>query len=219
MEKSYIRLCEEFLLQEGFTAEEITQIEQFTNEGITKSLYTDTKDFDHDIKHIERVLTYVEWILNAKKNRGEILQDENLLRIASLYHDIGKTLGASDENHGLVGSIEAQKLLTSELNFRDRAIVSLLIKTHASHDDQVDFENFIFTEEEKKNIQLLSDILKDADALDRNRLNYPAPIGGCDEKKLRTKEAKEILEKTNLFLKQYNLSIIKEKNYWAKNIE
>ena len=217
MEKSYIGLMNENYLKEiGFTKEDITRITTYIQTGIEKHLYTDTKDFNHDIKHIERVLAYVEWILKEKKNHGETLEQENLLRVVALYHDIGKTIGAEEKSHGIIGAKKAKEKLEPELSPKELEIVSLLIETHASHEDTIEFKNDFFTAEEKRNIQALSDILKDADALDRNRINYPAPLGGCDETKLRTKEAREVLSKSNTFLKEYNKAIIQEKERTKK---
>lgn len=208
METSYIEVMnKDYLSNLGFQQEELHFISELVKKGIQEKLYTNTKDFKHDLKHIERVLTYVQWILNEKKKNGEVVENSELLFYATLYHDIGKTIGATNEEHGKVGSQEVYKYLEKTLDEKSIKIVSSLIKTHASEDDRVELSTD-FSEEEKKKIQELSDILKDADALDRNRLNYPAPMGVCNENKLRTKEARKILKFSDQFLEEYNKAII-----------
>ena len=218
METSYIEVMnKDYLLNLGFQPEQLNFISELVKKGIQEKLYTNTKDFKHDLKHIERVLTYVQWILNEKKKNGEVIENQELLFYATLYHDIGKTIGASNKEHGKVGSQEVYKYLEDALDEKSIKIVSSLIKTHASEDDRVEFSED-FSEEEKKRIQELSDILKDADALDRNRLNYPAPMGVCDVNKLRTQEARKILKFSDQFLEEYNKAIIftKEKESGTK---
>lgn len=218
METSYIEVMnKDYLLNLGFQPEQLNFISELVKKGIQEKLYTNTKDFKHDLKHIERVLTYVQWILNEKKKNGKVIENQELLFYATLYHDIGKTIGASNKEHGKVGSQEVYKYLEDALDEKSIKIVSSLIKTHASEDDRVEFSED-FSEEEKKRIQELSDILKDADALDRNRLNYPAPMGVCDVNKLRTQEARKILKFSDQFLEEYNKAIIfiKEKESGTK---
>ena len=201
----------------GFLPEQLNFISELVKKGIQEKLYINTKDFKHDLKHIERVLIYVQWILNEKKKNGEVIENLELLFNATLYHDIGKTIGATNEEHGKIGSQEVYKYLENTLDEKSMKIVSSLIKTHASENEIVELSGE-FSEEEKRKIQELSDILKDADALDRNRLNYPVHMGVCDENKLRTKEARKILKFSDQFLEEYNKAIIftKEKESGTK---
>ena len=68
METSYIEVMnKDYLSNLGFQQEELHFISELVKKGIQEKLYTNTKDFKHDLKHIERVLTYVQWILNEKK--------------------------------------------------------------------------------------------------------------------------------------------------------
>lgn len=172
-------------------------------------IFTHTLDFKHDIKHIERVTIYVKWIINEKEKKGEKVENQDILKTAALYHDIGKSIDASNATHGIIGSKEFRKnkqgILTDD--YIDK--ICALIETHAVEDDKIHLSNI--SPDELENLQLLSNILKDADALDRNRLNYPAPIGTCDVNKLRTEEAKQILKTSDTLLKEYMDAYIKEK--------
>ena len=60
METSYIEVMnKDYLLNLGFQPEQLNFISELVKKGIQEKLYTNTKDFKHDLKHIERVLTYV----------------------------------------------------------------------------------------------------------------------------------------------------------------
>ena len=212
MEKCYLsKMDHNYLIKIGLQENQISLIESLIQKGIKEGLYTQTKDFYHDLKHIERVITYAQIIINEKAKKGEVIDNQNLLLLAALYHDIGKSLGSSNKEHGIVGAKEVKKYLENELSPKEIDMIQRLIITHAQESDKVEFDNIEYTEEEKKNLQILSNILKDADALDRNRLNQPAPFGTCDVNKLRTEEAKRLLPKTDEFLFQYMTTIIKEK--------
>lgn len=206
-EESYLQyFSKEMLEKYGLTLEDKETIVNFVNQGIAGRLYTDTDDFQHDLKHIEKVLTYIKMLTN-KINNPQIRQD--LLLTAALYHDIGKSMGASNKTHGAVGAQKFAKLSQGKMPTKDIEIIRMLIEQHAKEDDKVDFTNKNYSLEEQQVIQLMANILKDADALDRNRLNYPAPFGNCDVNKLRTVAAKEILSLTNSFYHDYYETIIK----------
>ncbi len=209
LEQSYLKVFDEEKLKKyHLTKDDQQKIVDLVNEGIEKHLYTDTKDFQHDLKHIEKVLSYIQMMLNEMLNR-EV--DEKTLLLAGLYHDIGKTIGASGKDHGKVGAEEFIKMFENKIDAKEALKISLLIRQHASEEDKIDFTSTPFSLEEQKEIQKMSDILKDADALDRNRLNYPAPLGSCDINKLRTDEGKRIYSLTNDFYMDYNLAIIYER--------
>lgn len=210
MEKSYIKSMDYMYLESiGINKEQLNEISSMIQIAINENLYTNTLDFKHDLKHIERVMIYVQWIINEKEKNGEIVENQNLLKLAVLYHDIGKSINASNELHGVIGSQEFRKKKQGILDKKYIDKICVLIETHASENDAVYMDGI--SDKELENLQILSDILKDADALDRNRLNYPAPIGTCDEKKLRTTESKKILKDSDTLLKEYMDSYIREK--------
>lgn len=204
MEKSYIKkMNQDYLFSLGFTTNQINLIENLINHAIKEKLYTKTKVLYHDLTHIERVLIYVMWILNEKLKNGIKLNNKEILFCASLYHDSGKTIGASEEKHGLVGAKVAYEKLKDKIDDKDLNSIELLIETHAVVDNKVYFRSYEYSVSEKENIQMLSDILKDADALDRNRLKlYPYDM--CKIEYLRNNEAKEIYYYTDELYDQYS---------------
>ena len=205
MEKSYIeKMNQDYLCQLVFTQKQIKNIESLVNRGIEEKLYTYCKVPFHNMKHIEKVLMYAQWILNEKKN--EIIKNQDILFLACLYHDYGRSLGASNKMHGIIGAKETAKKLEGTLSEKDIITIEFLIETHASRNDKVDFKNIVLNEKEKAEIQKLSDILKDADALDRDRF-YPMPFVTCNSNYLRTEEAKNIHTVSHHFQREYKKAI------------
>ncbi len=204
-ENCYISMFNnEDLNKYGLSSSDKKTIETLIEKAKVEKLYTETTDFKHNLKHIEKVLSYTLMIVN-KMNESKI--DKNILLTAGLYHDIGKSIGASNIEHGEIGAKEFQQRMESSLDSKTIDIICKLIRQHASEKDEIEFDDN-YTFEERESIQLMSNILKDADALDRNRLNFPAPIGTCDEKKLRTAEAKNVLKLSDEFYNDYCRTII-----------
>ncbi len=203
MEKSYIKNMNiHYLTSIGFSVNQIQSINILVHKGIEEKLYKKKHIPYHNLKHIERVLCYCMWILNQKKNNGEILENQDILFYSALYHDCGRSLLVSNKMHGIVGAQIAKEKLKGTFDAKKVTGICLLIETHASRVDEVDFKNFTLSKEEKENIQLLSNILKDADALDRNRIKL-FKFAQCNPNFLRTKEAKEIYLQSDTFYLKY----------------
>lgn len=203
MEKSYIKNMDvHYLSSIDFSNAQINLVYQLVNRGIEEELYVNNHVPYHNLNHIERVICYSLWILNQKKNKEEILNNQEILLYSALYHDCGRRLTVSNKNHGIVGAKIAKSKLKNIFDNKSLTSICLLIETHASKNDIVDFKNFSYSKEEKENIQLLSNILKDADALDRNRIHL-FKFAQCNPKYLRTNEAKDIYLKSNDFYDKY----------------
>lgn len=203
MEKSYIKNMDiHYVSSIGFSEEQIQFIFKLVNRGIQEKLYVNSHVPYHNLKHIERVLCYCMWILNQKKNNGEILENQDILFYSALYHDCGRSLLVSNKMHGIVGAQIAKEKLKDTFDSKKVIGICLLIETHASRVDEVDFKNITFSKEEKENIQILSNILKDADALDRNRIKL-FKFAQCNPNFLKTKEAKEIYLQSDTFYLKY----------------
>lgn len=203
MEKSYIKNMDiHYLTNIGFSSNQIDLIYRLVNRGIEEKLYKNNHVPYHNLKHIEKVLCYCIWIINEKSSKGEILENQDILLYAALYHDCGRKLTVSNKRHGVVGAQIAKEKLKNTLDSKILNSICLLIETHASKNDRVDFKNFKYSKKEKENIQMLSNILKDADALDRNRIQL-FKFAQCNPKYLRTEEAKDIYPISDLFYSKY----------------
>lgn len=199
MRKSNIKNIDiNYLTEIGFTEEQINIVFDLINRGIKEKLYTKNFVPYHNIEHIIRVICYSIWILNKQANNGKILKNKELLLYSALYHDCGRSLKVSNKMHGIISARIAKEKLKKDYNDKELNIIEILIETHAKPNDKVDFKNYNFSENERKNIQELSNILKDADALDRNRIKL-FKFAQCDPKYLRTDEAKEIYNMSSSF--------------------
>ena len=203
VEKSNIKNMDtNYLIEIGFKKNQINLIYNLVNKVIEKQIYSKIHYPYHNIAHIERVLCYCIWILNKKNDKGEILKNTDILLYAGLYHDCGRSLIISNKKHGVVGAKIAKEKLKEDLDEQRLNAIELLIETHAKPNDIVDFKNYKFTKRDKENIQILSNILKDADALDRNRIKV-FKFAQCNPNYLRTNATKEIYHISNIFLKKY----------------
>lgn len=215
MEKSYVKYMDfDYLTNIGFSKNQIDMVNKLTDKAINQRLYSNTKIPYHNIKHIERVIMYSIWILNEKEKKGELLENRDVLLLAALYHDCGRN-SVFNKMHGIIGAKIARDKLRNTMNYKIINSICLLIETHAVSSDRVNFNNYNYTLKEKKNIQTLSDILKDADALDRNRIKL-FPFLKCNVNKLRTLEAKDIYNNSDLFYFKYKDAVKKSKklNEW-----
>lgn len=208
-EKSYIKYIDyKYLNSIGFSKTQIDKVEKLINRAIKEKLYSKIKVPYHNLKHIERVVIYAIWILNEKEKNKEQIEDYEILLLAALYHDCARG-SSSNKMHGIIGAKIAKDKLKKALDNKTVNSICLLIETHASNKDIVNFKNYNYTENEKKNIQILSNILKDADALDRNRIKL-FPFAWCNVNKLRTSEAKVIYNSSNQFYHKYKDAIKKQ---------
>ena len=203
MEKSNIKNMDiNYLIGINFEKNQINLIYDLVSRGIKEKLYTNNHVLYHNIGHIERVLCYCIWILNKKVSKGENLKNTDILLYSALYHDCGRKLTVSNKMHGIISAQIARKKLRNDFNDKDLNAIKLLIETHAIRSDIINFNGYGFHDSEKENLQILSNILKDADALDRNRIKI-FKFAQCNPNYLRTIEAKEIYHISNLFFKEY----------------
>lgn len=120
---------------------------------------------DHDENHMLRVLLFSIILIELynKKGisgiKGKIKED---LLIAAMFHDIGRTNDDEDERHGLQSYEKWKEFLKEENDF-----VRKLMESHSLKEEK---EDWFETEEEKTAYR----ILKDADALDRQRFGIRA---------------------------------------------
>lgn len=133
----------------------------------------------HGVRHIKRVLYLAEKI-SAHYDLTE--KEEKILALAVCYHDIGRWHNEVDPEHGKLSAIKMTELglLDGEkLDSVEKELVSRLMVCHCLGDD-----SFKGAERE----ELLFQIVKDADGLDRVR------IFDLDPRYLRLPESREMTD-------------------------
>lgn len=125
----------------------------------TLDLAFDSKD--HTVDHMLRVLFLCIILADHYKLKKAL---RPTLYNAAMFHDIGRYTDFEDTKHGA----ESYKLLSEANNsFKNNKLLENLITYHCINDDQA----FAFKDDNEK---LMYQILKDADALDRQRLGLRA---------------------------------------------
>ena len=131
------------------------------NEFLRTMKFIDFKSScDHDENHMLRVLLFsiiLTELHNEKGIKGIKGKIKEGLLTAAMFHDIGRTHDDEDERHGLQ-SYEKWKKFSKKEN----DLVRKLMESHSLKEEK---EDWFETEEEKAAYR----ILKDADALDRQR--------------------------------------------------
>lgn len=118
----------------------------------------------HGRRHIYRVLLNA-LILSHLYNLSE--KDTNIIATACAWHDSARTHDGEDDFHGFYGAEKYKKKAT-----KFNPDVYFLIKNHSIDDEEAlkELNEFYKKPKEKERMQLLFNIIKDADGLDRVRL-------------------------------------------------
>ena len=136
---------------------------------------------EHNVDHVERVMLYSMY-MGQKLNLSPT--EMNILIEAAKYHDSGRVDLKTDTQHAVLSADKAMLDLYGKYSYEDLNSICAAIEYHESADQQQIlnkiFEKYRITPEKQGSIYLISNILKDADALDRTR--FP---GNLDEKRLR----------------------------------
>lgn len=139
----------------------------------------------HALSHTKRVLL-LSLIISYLEKYSE--EDTDVLCLASIYHDIGRTNDGYDPDHGLASynKLVSKNLLVST-HYRDQEILKFLVQNHAIPDQsaykKLNRYNLIDVDRTLR----LYDAFKDADGLDRVR------ISDLNPEYLRTASARRLL--------------------------
>lgn len=192
-----------------FDISDITKyIEEIKKDALYKSNF-------HGLYHSQKVCFFA-YLIGKKQNLSD--EDMQILMDAARYHDIGRDSDYETDLHGLISAKSIDKVV-SYSNPNDLYYLKAIIEAHV-HEDNGDlkvFNNWVYEKENAElqtkvaaeplnfdRFKILSNILKDADALDRLRFrNCSATL---NEKFLRTEYSKTLvpLSKTlnDYYLKQ-----------------
>lgn len=158
------------------------------------------KSFLHGQGHIERVI-----MLGALIAMGEnfSLRDTRLALFTCSYHDIGRSNDRRDDFHGTASAeLIVSRALTDiipDLTPAEAAILQAAIATHSMHDSELgnNQRKYGVPEEEAERCRRICWCLKDADNMDRVRLN------DLDPKYLRHETSKGMVDTCWYLLNNY----------------
>lgn len=176
----------------------LEEIHQDIEDIIEKNLYPN-EGKNHNIGHIERVILFTRLIGELEFVNEEGVLDEHLFKMAvecAKYHDCGRENDRVDRKHGLKSAEKMLNVIDGSHSEMDKKMMAVAIEYHEEVDDEYKFDKIcknyeLYDEKLKEQTKKLANCLKDADALDRTRFqNQEAKL---DEKKLRTKTAKELV--------------------------
>lgn len=185
------------------------ELEKVKNNPIYQSVMQNVKeeffidDRVHGLSHNERVVIYA-CIIGLKEGLSE--EDLRLVLEASLYHDIGRGYDEKG-SHGALSAafIERNKEYIFP-NYTDKQIdiIRALCNGHSVDDKIYESVAESYDVEDIKRFKKLLDVLKDADAIDRQRIHR---YGRFDESYLRTKTSHEYIDFAKELIKEYGKSI------------
>lgn len=143
------------------------------------------KSHIHGPDHIERVIFFVH--LLAFYNKLDFY-DLDVLRNAASLHDTRRRDDTYDPAHGPRAAIES--IGYSYARVEDKKILQAVIAAHSPEDEAMDkiIKNFIGPEDDFDRAKYLAELFKDADALDRVRINH------LDPKYLRNSYSKTLVD-------------------------
>ena len=172
-------------------------------------LYVVLYDRKHDVNHAIRCALYTH-LLCQKKNVEKKYYD--YVMMAAIYHDSGLDRSKPKETHGVDGANLFEKYNKDKYEVKDLEIIKRLIALHASESNELDLSGLnIRSKKVIENLNLIYKILKDADAIDRNRLDYS--FAKCKPRSLRLPVSKSLLEIADYVLFEY-----KKKEYVMPNL-
>lgn len=133
-----------------------------------ESLYSETGI--HGKLHIIKVVLFTWYIaieLNCSKQElGEAI-------LAAIYHDAGRADDSEDLEHGKTGSLIYKKECIDYMEY-DNDVISYAIEAHSCPDEMMPLILNKYQIDNKEHAIKIAKILKDADALDRYRINIRA---------------------------------------------
>jgi len=179
---------------------------KYFNVAEENHLYVELYDRNHDFKHIMRVCMYT-YLLCQKLDIGGKYQDMALM--AALYHDAGLEKSESSEGYcersAAIFEDDCKKLYSKD----DLEIIKRIISLSDAKSNEFDFKDLnVDSKEDKEQIKKIYRIIKDAKAIDRNRMNYT--FNKCKPRYLRFDESKKMLEMADIIIFEF------KKNYFRR---
>ena len=163
------------------------------------------KDSVHGISHNERVVILAMFI-----GLKEYLSDEELKVVlkAALYHDIGRK-SAKGKAHGIESAKilrDNKEFLANDFSENEMKTLEFLCAIHSNPDDQLEEFASRYGIQNLDPARKMMRVLKDADALDRQRLGR---FGKLDTSYLRTESGKSLVETSKALIEEYRTVAIR----------
>lgn len=197
------------LLSNYLDDEEIREYKEILDTLQVQKLYSSKI---HGEYHSEKVGLFA-YILANRYELDEV--DKQIIMDAAFYHDIGRQSDINETWHGLASANIIDRVITSPI-YQDEDNLELLraiceAHSRADKDDELTFSyhldydniNDERVEALRKRFNRLNAILKDADALDRNRFSDGYNFG-LNEKYLRLEHSKRLVVLSREINEMYN---------------
>ena len=132
---------------------------------------------EHGVDHAERVLTFASYIgLKSDLSAREM----SILIESSKWHDCGRVVVASDTEHAIKSAEKIKDLIGERYSIRDIDMIKAAIELHEIDEGKCNYDEvfngvcnkYSINASDKNSLRVISDILKDADALDRLRFTF-----------------------------------------------
>lgn len=170
----------------------------------SREMYSDKKA--HSDRHIQNVMLFASMLGEAT---GLDEKEQKLLLEAAKFHDSGRR-SDNDRNHAETGAKIAGEKLKSKYNEQDLAIMQIAIEYHEMVENTTGkldenklstlFNKYKLNPEHEESAKKISELLKDADALDRTRFVGKAKL---DSKFLHSSIAKDLIELATAVNEEY----------------
>lgn len=132
---------------------------------------------EHGVDHAERVLIFASYIgLKSDLSAREM----SILIESSKWHDCGRVLVANDTEHAIKSAAKIKDLIGERYSIRDIDMIKAAIELHEIDEGKCNYDEvfnsvcnkYSIDASDKNSLRVISDILKDADALDRLRFTF-----------------------------------------------
>ncbi len=172
------------------------------------------QSYFHGLYHSQKV-TYFAYLIG--KAEGLNNDDMTILLDAAKYHDIGRDKDYESDIHGFISSKKIDSVVKYD-NQRNMYYLKAIIDDHCREDSRHVFCYWNYEYKEKfgqdeeldfERFKKLSDILKDADALDRLRFQNCSAV--LEEEYLRTDSSKRLVKEAEIINNYYRKTEIEEK--------
>lgn len=185
-----------------------------------------TSSFQHNIYHIQRVMLFSQIIA---QNEGISEKNFTLLLLAAALHDSGRTRDRKDFEHGKNSAEIAKEYIQNNINSiseEDVKIIQIAIEYHTTQEKEKGRINITELKElcQKYNvsmanlerIEIISSILKDADALDRTRFDTQNTLN-TDSLRISTARNKFLIDFAKKVNQEFARTILNS-NYNYENL-